>query len=129
MFSGSNSASETPAGSAAKASSVGANTVNGPPPLSLVTKFATINAVNKVAKRSIATPTSTTVPSAGVSTTGVASSTELPHADSVKGAAIAKALHTSKTPKINPLYPELCRSRGEKYAQLTTITQAKIDAV
>src|SRR5512147_2026468 len=59
LFSGLSKVSMVPAGSLAKASSVGAKTVNGPAPLRVSTNPAACTAATKVLKRPSATAVST----------------------------------------------------------------------
>src|SRR6187399_1302994 len=59
LFSGLSSDSTVPAGSLAKASSVGANTVNGPAPFSVVTRSAAVSAAASVLNEPAATAVST----------------------------------------------------------------------
>jgi hypothetical protein len=59
LFSGLSSDSTVPAGSLAKAASVGANTVNGPGPLRVSTRPAALSAVARVLKLPAATAVST----------------------------------------------------------------------
>ncbi len=62
LFSGSRRASTSPSGSASKASSVGANTVNGPSPESVSTRSAAVTAATRVSKSGLPAATSTIVP-------------------------------------------------------------------